>query len=303
MRFEVLVNCGAGSIDEAAADGQLAEISQLLDGAGAAANVRTFDPGDMDAEVRKAAASDPDAVLVAGGDGTVGSAAGAAADAGVVLGVLPLGTFNHFARDLGLPADLAGAAAALATAQPRAVDVGQVGDRVFVNNSVIGAYPAMVDIRDGLREQRGWGKVRAVPVAAFHVLRRFPTHRLTLSTPDGRVRRHVRTPFVFVGNGSYDHEDGRVGERSSMDAGMLCVYVADVVSRWGLLRTVLHALLRGTEAATELESFETSELVITSKSRHLRVAVDGEVVSLEAPLRYRIRPGALQVLAPAPTSD
>ena len=301
MRFEVLVNCGAGSVDGDAADAQIADIERAMTAAGADARVRTFDPRHMADEVAAAWAETPDAVLVAGGDGTVGSAAGVAAGTEVVLGVLPLGTFNHFARDLGLPTALDDAVAAVAQGVPRAIDVAEVNGRVFVNNSVLGAYPAMVDIRDDLREQRGWGKVRAVPLAALHVLRRFPLHRLTIATPDGTIRRRVRTPFVFIGNGSYDDGGGRVGDRSSLADGRLCVYVAHVVSRWGLVRTALHALLRGAEDANQLDRFEATELEITARSGHLRVAVDGEVVTLATPLRYRVRAGALHVIAPPET--
>ncbi|MCU1453164.1 MAG: sphingosine kinase [Acidimicrobiales bacterium] len=298
MRLQVLVNCGAGSVDADEADAQVADIERALTAAGVDASVRTFDPRHMDEEVHKAWRETPDAVVVAGGDGTVGSAAAVAAGSELVLGVLPLGTFNHFARDLGLPTDLDAAAVALAGGTSRAIDVGEVNGRVFVNNSVIGAYPVMVDIRDDLREERGWGKVRAVPVAAFHVLRRFPLHRLTITSPDGAVRRRVRTPFVFIGNGSYDDADSRVGDRCALDGGHLCVYVADVVSRWGLVRTAIHALLRGTETATHLDRFEVTELEIRARTGHLRVAIDGEVISLATPLRYRVRAGALHVMAP-----
>src|SRR5690606_11439746 len=101
-----------------------------------------------------AAETRPDAVIVAGGDGTVNCVAGAVVGTDVVIGVLPGGTFNHFAKDIGMPDDMVGAVRALADAEPRLVDVGEVNGRVFVNNSVLGVYPEMVAIRDKLRSRR-----------------------------------------------------------------------------------------------------------------------------------------------------
>lgn len=129
MRFCVLVNGGAGSVDGSDEDGQLVRIEEAF---------------------------------------------------AAVVGVLPLGTFDHFAKDLGIPTDLTEAAASLVSGEERQVDIGEVNGRVFVNNSAPGVHPAMVAVRDRIRDQRGWGKIRAVPVAAVRVLRAFPVHRFDL---------------------------------------------------------------------------------------------------------------------------
>lgn len=305
-RFHVLVNGGAGSVGAGAeADQQRAAIAAAFEAAGAEATVEAVDPEDLPDAVASiwSAPDRPEAVVVAGGDGTVNCAAGAAVGTDIVLGVLPLGTFDHFAKDLGMPTDLAGAAAAIVGGHERAVDVGEVNGRVFVNNSALGVYPEMVAVRDAIRERRGWGKVRAVPVAAARVLRAFPTHRLDLRGDDGYRRARVRTPFVFVGNGTYDDGGAALGGRGSLDDGRLGVYVARVVSRWGLVRTVLRAVVSGTEAARDLDRVELRELEVGGRSRRIRVALDGEVVWLDAPLRYRTRPGALRVVAPAPAAE
>ena len=153
-RYVVLVNDGAGSVADDDRDGEVAAIEAAFAGTGVEVDVRMEAPGDLPAVLARiwAAPDRPDAIVVAGGDGTVNAAAGAAAGTDLLLGVLPMGTFNHFAKDLGLPTDLPGAAAALAQGDERQVDVGEVNGRVFVNNSALGVYPEMVAVRDRLRE-------------------------------------------------------------------------------------------------------------------------------------------------------
>jgi diacylglycerol kinase family enzyme len=301
MRFDVLINGGAGSVDADDEAAEVAAITEAFVAAGAEAEVRVVDPKDMHDEVRACWAADPrpKAVVVAGGDGTVSCAAGAAVGTDIVLGVLPLGTFNHFAKDVGVPAGLGDAAAALVRAEVATIDVGEVNGEVFVNNSVLGLYPDLVAVRDEIRERRGWGKVRAVPVAAVHVLRRFPLHRLDLDGP-GYRRERVRTPLVFVGNGVFANEGFGTPVRTDLSDGVLGVSISRVVSRWGIVRTVVRGLLRGTAAATDLDEIELTSLTVGLRSKRVRVAIDGEVLELTPPLRYRVRPAALHVLVPEP---
>jgi diacylglycerol kinase family enzyme len=196
-----------------------------------------------------------------------------------------------------MPTDLAGAAAAIAGGEVRRVDVAEVNGRVFVNNSVLGVYPEMVAVRDRVREQRGWGKVRAVPVAVLAVARRFPVHRVDLEGP-GYRRARVRTPLLFIGNGVYDNGSGGQPQRGALDDGLLGLAVASATTRWGLVRAMFRALRRGAEASGDLDTAELTDLLVRVRGRHLRVALDGEVDRFEAPLEYRVRPGALRVLAP-----
>lgn len=299
MRVEVLVNGGAGSVDQADDAGEVAAIEAAFADAGVEARARVIAPEDFQTVIAEAWAGDdrPDAIVVGGGDGSVSCAAAVAAGTDIVLGILPLGTLNHFARDLGLPTGLAEAAMALARCEVRAVDVAEVNGRTFVNNSVLGVYPAMVAMRDRIRDKRGWGKVRAVPVAAVRTLRDLPLHRLDLEG-DGYQRSHVRTPFVFIGNGYYDNDGVGVHTRADLGDGLLGVGVARVVSRWGLVRTLFRALVSGADNARDLDVVELPELTIKSRTKRLRVALDGEICWLELPLRYRCRPGVLRVLAP-----
>lgn len=300
-RFVVLVNDGAGSDAGGDRGGELGAIRKAFAGTGIDVDVSTERPDCIGDAVRRIWADPdrPDAIVVAGGDGTVNAAAGAALGCDALLGVLPMGTFNHFASDLGLPADLAGAACALAERHERRVDVGEVGGRVVVNNATLGVYPEMVSVRDRLREQRGWGKVRAVPAAVWRVARSFPVHRLVLSTGGGgrpADGRPLRTPLVFVGNGSYADGPGGPTTRTALDAGRLEVLVARVVSRRGLVRAVLAALVAHPDAVRDLDHHQVTDLRVDGRADRLRVALDGEICWLDLPLRFRSRPGALRVL-------
>ncbi len=297
--IRVYVNAGAGSVDD------FESLKADMHTAFAAADesvhveVRAVEPQQMGAEIRRCWEREkPDTIVVAGGDGTVNIAANAAAGTEMVIGVLPLGTFNHFARDIGMPTALDEAAAAIVQGEVHKVDVGEVNGRVFVNNSLLGVYPEMVATRDEIMDDRGWGKIRSVPIAAMRALRSFPVHRVDLFGDQGVVRRRLRTPFVFIGNGRYDNAEGGAMVRGSMNDATLGVEVARTVTRWALVRAAIKALWTGVEATGEVDRVDTTELLLSSHTKSLQVAVDGEVIELRSPLRYRVRPEALRVRAP-----
>ncbi len=288
------MNCGAGSVEGEEIASQRSEITEAFSAAGAGADV-AFVPGhDIDRALTEAIAAHPDAVVVAGGDGTLGTAAAVLRDGDVPLGILPLGTFNHFAKDLGMPLDVGEAAAAIVAGEVRRVDVAEVNGRCFVNNSSIGLYPILVAHRDEIRERRGWGKVRAAPGALWHVVRRFPLRRLTVVA--GSYRCRSRTPFVFVGNNRYEIGPSGVGERTSVTGGELCLYVARAASRWKLLRMAATAVLMGATKVPDLDEQCSDEITVDAHGHRVEVALDGEVTTLRSPLRYRTHPASLPVM-------
>ncbi|HET8931056.1 MAG TPA: diacylglycerol kinase family protein [Acidimicrobiales bacterium] len=308
-RLVVFVNAAAGSVE---ADGDDAGKEQrcISDAFAAVApevdvRVEIVDPAELQDRIIREWDSTPrpDALVVAGGDGTVNNAANAAAGTDIVLGVLPRGTFDHFAGDLGLPTDLEGAAAALVEGGIRRVDVAEVNGRVFVNNSLVGLYPKMVAIRDEVMDDRGWGKIRAVPLAVLRMLRAFPTHRLDLHGSNDFVRRDVRTPMLFVGNGIYEATPGAPPTRERLDGGVLGVEVMAGATRRRLVRAGLYALLRGTSGATDVHRASLERLEVRSRAARLQVAVDGEIDWFTPPLHYRMRPADLRILAPLVTPD
>jgi diacylglycerol kinase family enzyme len=235
-------------------------------------------------------------LVAAGGDGTVNAVAAAIAGSEAILGVLPFGTLNHFAKDLKLPLDLEGAVRTLKTGSVQKVDVAQVNGRIFVNNSGLGLYPSMVKQRERRRRlgQRKWIAFFHAAVATF---RRFPFLEVSLLA-DGAVLAR-RTPFVFVGNNSYRMEGIDLGSRDSLTRGQLCLGVAQYrIGRWGLVRLAFRALFGRLASERDFTVVSTREVRISSRHKRLPVSLDGEVQLIETPLIYRIRPQTLRVIAP-----
>jgi diacylglycerol kinase family enzyme len=235
-------------------------------------------------------------IVAAGGDGTVRTVAQELVDSDVALGVLPLGTLNHFARDLGLPLDIPGAVSVIVGGVTAAIDAAEVNDRIFVNNSSIGLYPTMVRNRDRQIRKTRRAKWLAMALALLHVLRRPIARRLTIEARDF-VTPH-RTPIAFIGNNVYDTTLPALGRRATLSGGELCLFVAKPRGPLGLAGLLLRAALGRLDQASDFEKHHLETVTIHSRHRRLTVALDGEVCRLRTPLRYRIRPAALRVLVP-----
>jgi len=272
------------------------EVEQALAAAGIAGPVALADGSEVASQVRKAVKQGARRVIVGGGDGTVNSAAGALAGSKVGLGILPLGTLNHFARDLGIPFDLDQAAAAIASGKERRVDIAEVNGHPFVNNASIGLYPLMVLDRDAQRERLGRSKRLAMLVASLRTMTRFHARRLKLSTDGGEAR--VDTPLLFVGNNDYRLALPGAGRRKSLDGGELSVMVMRSKSLPGFLAATGRALLGIGRQDDMVRLDGVRELKVDSARSHLTLAMDGETVTLAPPLTFRIRPRALRVIAP-----
>ena len=283
---------GRGGVVEAAR-----RIETLLAEAGRQGRIVLARHGrDIRPAAERAAKDGTAGLVAAGGDGTVNTLAGVAIDAGVPLGVLPQGTLNHFAKDLGIPTDLDDALGVVLAGHTRRVDVGEVSGRIFVNNSSLGVYPRIVRLRERYGA-RGPGKWLAALWATLAVLRRHPFAAVRLVVNGEPLLR--RTPFVFVGNNDYRMEGLRAGTRETLDRGVLAIYLMNASGRRSLVWLGLQILLGRTGQLQELDTFLLEEATIELKRSTVGVALDGEVAELRSPLVYRSRPGALQVFVPA----
>jgi diacylglycerol kinase family enzyme len=233
--------------------------------------------------------------VAAGGDGTVNAVASAVLGREIPLAVLPTGTLNHFAKDLGIPLELPEAVRVACEGVERAVDVGEVNGRIFLNNSSIGVYPRIVELRNRYGG-RGAAKWLAALWASLVVLRRRPFLGVRIRAEDEVVVR--RTPFVFVGNNEYRMVGLRAASRDSLQDGVLAVYVMRGSHRSGVLGLAWRVFWGGVDRVDELDLLTVAEAEIETRRRRLQVSMDGEVAVLESPLAYRVRPGALRVLAP-----
>ena len=291
----IIVNAGAGAGCDAVFASKL---RALCDSAGLSAEIRLASGGsEIEAAVRAGIAARPDVVVAGGGDGTVSAVASALAGGEIALGVLPLGTLNHFAHDLGIPDDLQAAVAVLAGGHEKQVDVGEVNGQVFINNSSIGLYADIVRLREHQQHRLGRSKWLASLLSAITALRRYPFLGVRLSV--GGESRLQRTPFVFVGNNEYEVTGFSIGQRARLDGGCLSLYFARRPGRRRLLMLALRALIGRLRQARDFEAVTTKEVVIESRHAHLRVAADGEVTMMKPPLEYRIRPAALKVVCAA----
>jgi diacylglycerol kinase family enzyme len=292
----VILNHSAGN--SASAEDRAGVIRDLFTAHGA--EVRILQPdqsSDITALARQAAKSDEKIVIAAGGDGTISVVAGELADSGKILGVLPLGTLNHFAKDLGLPLDLGSAVETIVRGHTDSVDLGEVNGKIFINNSSLGIYPQIVSKREAQEQRLARGKWPAFFWATLVALHRFPFLNLRITLQDQTLTR--RTAFVFIGNNEYEIAGFKLGGRSCLGAGCLGLYLTHRTGRFGMFRLAFRALFGRVNQAKDFDAFCVGEAVIESRRSRLLVATDGEVGWMQTPLHYRTRPAALRVLVPS----
>jgi diacylglycerol kinase family enzyme len=287
-RMPAVVNTAAGT---AAAAREALEASGTFD-------VRELAPADIGDAMTRLARAGAKRVLVAGGDGTVATAASALLNTGTELAILPGGTLNHFARDLGISTVAADALALASSAESCAIDVGVVNGRVFLNTSSVGGYVRYVRTRERLEGYLGYR------LASLCAALRMATSVRRMSVEievDGHAR-FFRTPLVFIGVGERALEFPVLGGRVENGRRGLHVMVVKGRSRWRLVAIGATAILRGLDAVTRAGHFEdviVDRLRITMHGAGW-AALDGEIALLPTPLDYELRRGALSVVCPSP---
>ncbi len=295
----VIANAAAG---QGCSDEWAREVEAKFRKRGIGAHVTRGRSGeDILATAEHAANEGAPLVVAAGGDGTVNAVASKLVGTDTTLGVLPMGTLNHFAKDLGIPLELEGAIDVIAHGRQMAVDVGEVNGRIFINNSSLGLYPDIVRDRERQRRRLGRGKWAALLFASVQAAKRYPVLSLQLEV-DGRSLNR-RSAFIFIGNNEYNMEGFEIGERSSITGGALSLYVTQRTGRFGLLLLALRALLHRLRQARDFDMLAATSVVIHTPRKTIRVSTDGEVTVMKTPLDYRIRPGALRVWVPQKDAD
>jgi diacylglycerol kinase family enzyme len=250
---------------------------------------------DISEAVLRAVQERPQAIVAGGGDGTINTVATALVGTDIVLGVLPMGTLNHFAKDLKIPLDLDEAVRTIIAAHTVKVDVGKVNERYFLNNSSLGIYPRIVRYRE-YQQRSGRSKWVAFFWSVIAVLRRHVFLGLRLVANGEKSIR--RTPFVFIGNNEYQMEGFNIGTRQRINAGQLSVYSVNHAGRWGLFKLALRSLFGQLNQAKDFDAFCTPDVLIESRHKQLLASTDGEVNMMKTPLHYEVQPGALQVIVP-----
>ncbi len=295
-RFAVVFNPAAGTLlgrgdVEAALTAAFAEHGLI-------AELIPPEAGTLAERFTRARDSGADAVVAVGGDGSVGCAATLLVDSAMPLAILPSGTMNLLAKDLAIPVgDLAQAVKALVTAVPRAIDVGEVNGHVFLCGSMLGLPTRIGHHREAGRGAAVWNAWPKLLRGVLRVLARQRAMRLTL-VMDGQPRR-VRVPALNVTVNALSDAAGHHFGRLTLDGGQLAVYLITHMRLWDVLRIGLRVLFGHWREDPAVEEVLAGELVLRGSRPAMRVMNDGEAMLLDMPLHYRIRPGALIVLAPA----
>jgi diacylglycerol kinase family enzyme len=238
-------------------------------------------------------------VVAAGGDGTINAVAAATLGSGCPFGVLPLGTFNYFSRANGIPSDLQGACQVLLGEQAFEVQVGLVNDRVFLVNGSLGAYPELLEERESAKQRLGRSRWVAMAAGLRSLLR---SHRhLRLDIEAQRGRRSVLAETLFVSNNRLQLERVGIAESDLVEHDRLVAVMVKPAGALGTLKLMLRALLGRLSEADEVTSFDFERMTVRPrlKQQKVKVAKDGEVEVLSAPLTFRVAPGALCLLRPA----
>jgi diacylglycerol kinase family enzyme len=299
-----IINAASG---RSGADAKRAVIEQALQDAGCQGELRFARPADLPRVAREAAAqalATRSAVVAVGGDGTINAVAQAAHAAGCAMGVVPLGTFNYFARTHGIPTEPALAAQQLLQAQPVPVQVGTVNGHVFLVNASLGLYPVLLEDRETFKSRFGRSRWIALGAACMTLLR---GHRqLRLRIDQGGEVREVRTPTLFVGNNRLQLEQVglQLGEGAgaqsprALDAGSIAAVMLKPISTWAMAGLMLRGALGTLGDADTVESFAFSHMVVKPRLRKIKVAFDGEVTRMRTPLEFRVAPQPLYLLKP-----
>ncbi|WP_166443020.1 diacylglycerol/lipid kinase family protein [Phragmitibacter flavus] len=295
-RVVVILNRESGTMlalgPEVARD-LLAEVFQRH---GVEAEIQLLKGREIQGALEKARDGNADSVIVGGGDGTVASAATVMAGNDKPLGVLPLGTFNLAARDLGMPLDLEAAAEALITAPLGEADLLEVNGRMYFCVVVLGFYPVMAL---GQKEYHGNWMVKTFKTG-WDVMRLLATYPpLDLVLHDGEKEFRCRTRFAALANNDYEDLMGLIPRRRSLDGGHLTVYVSRHRTRFGYVKSLVAWMMGRWRHDKEMTVFHASQLKISVKrKRRLAVMCDGEIEKLTTPFEVFLRPQALRVLAP-----
>ena len=251
---------------------------------------------------RPAAGDSPPAVsggmiIAAGGDGTINTVAGAAVGTGVPFGAVPLGTFNFFARNLGIPLEAGPAMQALLDGYTRPLHVGRVNERVFLINSSIGLYRRLQEEREQFKQRLGRHKLVAIISGFVTLLRHHRTYKVQMEV-DGKPVT-VRTPMLLFGMNTLQLEKLAVPVASCTEQGLLALLVLRPLSRFKLIGFAMRGALQGLGDAENLQTYCASQVTIhRRRARTMKVAIDGESMLCTLPLRYEVVRNGLNVIVP-----
>jgi len=272
-------------------------IDRALEVFGEAAVLRHWSPQeDLAAIVRRAVDAGASTVVAAGGDGTAMAVAQALLGSPAALAVLPLGTFNYFARGLGLPQDPEEAARAILEGQRHRVQVGMVGNQVFLNNASLGVYPAILKERETVYAR--WGRRRLIAHwSVFKTFLRFQRPMKMRLTADGEARE-VRTPLLFVARSAYQLDLFGLSGKSAIEQDRFAVLIGRATSRGKLFKIAWRLFTRQMQEGRDYDLMSARHLKVETARPRTLVAFDGEKSREKSPFTFSMADAPLTIVLP-----
>lgn len=297
MPLTFLINSGSGFFSVDDPEPRRRRVESAIRRRDGDVRILWIDPEDLSDAAARAAADGEGPLVVGGGDGTVNLAAAEMAGGDRPMGVLPLGTFNFIAGDLGMPLLPEAAVDAVFDGTPASVDMGEVNGRLFLHNVSLGIHSAAVQMREQYQRRLGVNKAAAAAYTLLRAILRPPMLSGYIQARD--KAEFIRASFVFVGVNRFDTAPFAFVRRKTLDDGILSVFYAHQMEPEKLLKMAFRTLLsRRIEDVPDLECLLTEMMTLRSRKHKVKVVADGEIVPLRSPLVCRVRPGHLRAILP-----
>ncbi|PTN11995.1 diacylglycerol/lipid kinase family protein [Nitrosomonas aestuarii] len=251
-------------------------------------------PSELSTWIQKLINDGTDKLVIGGGDGTINQAIQYLVGTKIVLFPLPLGTMNHFVKDLQLPTQLDEFLPLLNSEVNRHIDVGCVNNQFFLNNVSLGMYPLVVRYRGMARFSQRFPKLIATIYALTKVLLRHQSRRSFLwRTNKGD---DIKSPMFLIANNHYELDITSLVHRKRLDRGNLMIIAPVDVKLLTLLEAMLYAWTDRIQDATRLDIRAVTDIVINTDSDHTHAVIDGELTKLSTPIKLRTKSAALCVV-------
>ncbi len=235
-------------------------------------------------------------IFIAGGDGTISKVINKVVDFGLPVGILPLGTFNNFSKSIKLPQDADAAVDELFAGKIIEIDLGKVNDKIFINNSSVGAYTKIVSIREESQVNFNLNKPAAMFLSLVKTTFLFPLIKVSLMSDN--IQKKVKTPAVMISNNMYKFGLDTIGERESLTEGLLYLHVIKCKTRLCVMKVFLKGLFNMLDEEKDFELISSTEVELKVHKKEIDVSADGEIYKMKPPLKYQTLPKKLKIIVP-----
>lgn len=297
--YTVIINGNAGVLIEEDQKSVLDQIRGAFANEGIDVDIQVLTGDALGAAIETAGKSKTDRIIIGGGDGTVNAGASKAAATGKILGILPMGTLNLYARELGIPLDLGEAVQVLIRGEVRNVDYAEINGNLYLCNSMIGILPPLMEQREKLRGAPAWQRYGSLLRMIARLLKRNP--RFYIKMHMAGKTREMKVRGVVVCNNEYHDAHSLLPHPTPLDAGKLTVYLTRDPTRRGMLMIALRVFLGTWEKERDIQEYTTSKVIISARRKQVTTVTDGEILTQKPPLTYQIIPRGLRVMMPVET--